>query len=96
MLSIHCNLMTIILVLNNLSDMFADGCGSNLIAIEQPQSISTPYYPHQYRSNLTCTWIITTNSNYQVRLEADYVSNDTCCESLMVNKMYGERKNSLQ
>ena len=57
----------------------------NLIAIAQVQDISTPEYPHQYRSNLTCTWTITATSNYLVQLETGFVSNDTCCENLQVN-----------
>ena len=65
--------------------MLTDGCGSNLIAIEQPQTISTPGYPHQYRSNLTCTWAIAAGTNYLVRLENGYISNSTCCENLMVS-----------
>ena len=63
----------------------SDGCGSNLIAIEQPQTISTPGYPHQYRSNLACTWAIAAGTNYLIRLENGYVSNRTCCETLEVN-----------
>ena len=55
-----------------------------MIAIEQPQNFSTPGYPHQYRSNLTCTWAITASPDYLVRLETGHVSNDTCCENLTV------------
>ena len=65
--------------------MTADDCGSRLSAIAQEQIISTPGYPEQYSSNLTCTWTITANSNYLVRLETGFVSNDTCCEHLGVS-----------
>ena len=65
--------------------MTADDCGSRLSAIEQEQNISTPGYPEQYSSNLTCTWTITANSDYLVKLETGFVSNDTCCEHLEVS-----------
>jgi len=64
--------------------MILDECGANLVAIEYEQSISTPEYPNQYRSNLTCKWTITANTNYLVRIETGFVSNDTCCETLEV------------
>jgi len=65
--------------------MISDACGTTVVAIEKAQYISTPEYPHQYRSNLTCTWKITSNTNYLVRIETGYVTNDTCCEHLEVS-----------
>jgi len=67
-----------------LFSMILDVCGGNLISIDQMQSISTPQYPLQYRSNLICIWTITANTNYLVRLETGNVSNNTCCENLKV------------
>ena len=64
--------------------VFLDSCDASLFAIEQVQSISTPGYPQQYSSNLTCTWTVTANKDYLVRLETGFVSNDTCCEHLEV------------
>ena len=63
----------------------SDSCGTELVAIERPQSVSTPQYPYQYRSNLTCTWTITTETNYLVRLDTGHVSNNSCCEQLEVS-----------
>ena len=70
--------------------MTADECGSRLPAIEQVQSISTPGYPNQYSYNLTCTWTITASSDYLVKLETGFVSNDTCCERLEVSNFVGK------
>ena len=65
--------------------MTTDDCGSKLSAVEQVQRISTPEYPQQYSYNLTCTWRITANRDYLIRLETGFVSNDTCCEHLEVS-----------
>jgi len=73
-----------VVISKNLIFIISDACGTYLVAIEQAQNISTPDYPLQYRSNLTCTWTITANTNYLVRLETGFVSNDTCCEDLQV------------
>ena len=64
---------------------FSDSCGSILVASDKTQNISTPNYPNQYSSNLTCNWKITTSKDYLVKLETGFVSNDTCCERLEVS-----------
>ena len=64
---------------------FSDSCGSYLVASDKTQNISTPNYPHQYSSDLTCVWTITTSKDYLVKLETGFVSNDTCCERLEVS-----------
>ena len=64
---------------------FSDSCGSYLAASDKTQIISTPNYPKQYSSDLTCNWTITTSKDYLVKLETGFVSNDTCCERLEVS-----------
>ena len=71
--------------------MTTDDCGSKLSAVEQVQRISTPEYPQRYSYNLTCTWRITANRDYLIRLETGFVSNDTCCEHLEVSS-FGRKK----
>ena len=69
---------------------FSDSCGSNLVASKKPQNISTPNYPNQYSSDITCVWTITTSNDYLVKLEIGFVSNDTCCERLEVSNFARE------
>ena len=70
------------------SKTLIDSCDASFIGIQQPQNISTPEYPHQYRSNLTCAWTISTSGSYRIKLETGYVSNDTCCEKLKVTSFH--------
>ena len=76
---------TIIFVYQGKRFPISDSCGSNLVARDKIQNISTPNYPHHYSSNLTCAWTITTSNDYLVKLETGFVSNDTCCERLEVS-----------
>ena len=68
---------------------FADSCGLHLKAITISSNISSPGYPLQYRSNLTCNWIITApTANHVIEIRTGFVSNQTCCERLQVNVFF--------
>jgi len=82
-----------VLIISKCKNCIAAPCGSNLIATDEAQILSSPNYPMEHDPNLWCRWNIDTlmsSKNFLIEVKLLYITNEDCCINLQVISKTGQ------
>ncbi|XP_076821351.1 cubilin-like [Clavelina lepadiformis] len=59
-------------------------CGGVFMATSKPQRLTSPGWPNPYPSNQNCTWMLTAQQGYRIRIDILTFHTEPCCDHLEV------------
>jgi len=66
--------------------ILVDSCGSVLNSSPEIRSLTSINFPQPYPSNQDCTWTIVAPEGFYIKIEANLVNVEYCCDHLQVIK----------